>query len=110
MDVLEELKATITIWRLEHRNVGVVAIKADGSVGPPATDRVAADDRETEVGEKGERRREVADGDADVLEFDGHASHATEHLRPAIAVADPKANFWRRAATREILCAQDGGL
>jgi hypothetical protein len=50
----------------------VVAIKADGSVGPLAADRVTADDRETKVGEKRDRRFEVANGDADVLEFDGH--------------------------------------
>jgi hypothetical protein len=68
----------VTVWRLEHRNVGVVAIKADGSVGPFATDRVTADDRETEVGEKCNRCFEVANGDADVLKFDGHALHASE--------------------------------
>ncbi|GGW65537.1 hypothetical protein GCM10010340_49850 [Streptomyces griseoloalbus] len=78
VDVLKELKATVTVWRLEHRDVGVIAIKADGSVGPVTTDRVTADDREAEVGEKGDRCFEVANGDADVLEFDGHALHATE--------------------------------
>jgi hypothetical protein len=67
VDVFEELKATVTVWGLEHRNVGVVAIKADGSVGPLTTDRVTADDRETEVCEKGDRRFEVANGNADVL-------------------------------------------
>jgi len=74
----------VTVWRLEHRNVGVVAIKADGSVGPFATDRVTADDRETEVGEKGDRCFEVANGDADVLKFDGPSTinRASENLRP----------------------------
>src|ERR687887_837875 len=83
VDVLEELKATVTVWRLEHRNVGVIAIKADGGVGPLTTDRVTADDREAEVGEKGDRCFEVANGDADVLKFDGHALHATEPDRSA---------------------------
>jgi hypothetical protein len=78
VDVLEELKATVTVWRLEHRNVGVIAIKADGGVGPLTTDRVTADDREAEVGEKGDRCFEIANGDADVLKFDGRALHATE--------------------------------
>ncbi|MCW2688578.1 MAG: Multi-sensor signal transduction histidine, partial [Mycobacterium sp.] len=59
------------------------AIKADGSVGPLTTDRVTADDRESEVGEKGDRRFEVANGDADVLKFDGHALHAIEPGRLA---------------------------
>jgi hypothetical protein len=83
VDVLEELKATVTVWRLEHRNVGVVAIKADGSVGPLTTDRVTADDRETEVCEKRDRCFEVANGDADVLKFDGHELHASEPGRLA---------------------------
>ena len=81
VDVLEELEATLTVGGLEHRDVGVVAVEADGSVGPLATDRVAADDRETEVGEEGDRCLEVANGDADVLKFDGHALHATEPAR-----------------------------
>lgn len=51
VDVLEELETTVPVWRPEHRNVGVIAIKADGSVGPFTTDRVTPDDRETEVGE-----------------------------------------------------------
>src|ERR1700704_2374176 len=62
VDVLEELKATVTVWRLEHRDVGVIAIKADGSVGPLTTDRVTGDAREGEVGEKGDRCLEVANG------------------------------------------------
>src|SRR6185312_3536109 len=74
--------------RLEHRNVGVVAIEANGSVGPFATDRVTADDRETEVGEEGDRGFEVANGDADILKFDGHARHAIE---PADADPRPQA-------------------
>src|SRR3982751_5852745 len=73
VDVLEEFEATVAVWRLEHRNVGVIAIKADGGVGPLTTDRVTADDREAEVGEKGDRCFEIANGDADVLKSDGHA-------------------------------------
>ena len=81
MDVLEELEATVAVWRLEHGDVGVVAVEADGGVGPLSTDRVTAEDGEAEVGEEGDRRFEVADGDPDVLEFDGHASHAIESAR-----------------------------
>ncbi|RAJ68737.1 helix-turn-helix protein [Streptomyces sp. Amel2xB2] len=78
VDVLEELKATVAVRGLEHRDVGVIAVKADGGVGPFATDRVTSHDRETEVGEKGDRCFEIANGDADVLKSDGHALHATE--------------------------------
>ncbi len=83
VDVLEELEATAAVRRLEHRDLGVVAVEADGGVGPLAADRVTAEDGQTEVGEEGDRRFEVADGDADVLEFDGHASHATHSGRRA---------------------------
>ena len=37
----------------------------------------AADDLEAEVGEEGDGRVDVADGDADVLESDRHALHAS---------------------------------
>src|SRR6185437_1974708 len=77
MDVLEELQTTVTVRRLEHRNLGVITVEADSGVGPLAADRVAADDAESEVGEKGDRRFEVENGDPDVLEFDGHWLHAT---------------------------------
>ena len=87
MDVLEELEAAVAVWRLEHGDLGVVAVEADGGVGPLSTDSVTAEDGQTEVGEEGDRRFEVADGDADVLEFDGHALHATESARLA-------AQFW----------------
>src|SRR3974390_1789029 len=73
VDVLEELEATVAVWRLEHGDVGVVAVEADGGVGPLPADRVTAEDGEPEVGEEGDRRFEVADGDADVLQSDGHA-------------------------------------
>ena len=75
-----ELEGAVTVRSLQHRDVGVVAVEADGSVGPLAADRVAADDFETEVGEEGDRCFEVANGDADVLKFDGHALHATARL------------------------------
>jgi hypothetical protein len=48
------------------------------SVHSPLTD---SRPRTPEVGEKGDRRFEVADGDPDVLEFDGHALHAIESAR-----------------------------
>jgi hypothetical protein len=95
VDVLEELEATVTVWCLEHRNVRVVAIKADGSVGPFATDRVTADERETEVGEKGDGCFEVANGDADVLKFDGHPLHANEAGRLAGAPNFPDTPYGR---------------
>ena len=33
-DVLEELEAPVAVWRLEHGDLGVVAVEADGCVGP----------------------------------------------------------------------------
>jgi hypothetical protein len=78
VNVLEELEAAVAVWRLEHCDVGVVAVEADGGVGPLTTDGVSAEDGQPEVGEEFDRRFEVADGDADVLEFDGHTLHATE--------------------------------
>ena len=66
MDVLEELEATVAVGRLEHGDVGMVAVEADGGVGPLSTDRVTAEDGQPEVGEEGGRRFQVADGDADV--------------------------------------------
>jgi hypothetical protein len=59
-------------------DVGVVAVEADGGVGPLSMDRVTAEDGQPEVGKEGDRLFEVADGDADVLEFDRHERHATE--------------------------------
>jgi hypothetical protein len=81
VDVLEELNPTGTVRRLEHRDVGMIAVEADGSVRPLTADGVPADERETEVGEERDRCLEVLNGDADVLEFDGHARHATEPPR-----------------------------
>src|SRR4051794_12232241 len=74
VDVLEELDPSVAVWRLEHGDVGVVPVKSDGGVGPLATDRVPAEDGQTEVGEEGDGLFEIADGDADVLELDNHAS------------------------------------
>jgi hypothetical protein len=56
VDVLEELEATVAIWCLEHGDLGVVAVEADGGVGPLATDSVTAEDGQSEVGEEGDRR------------------------------------------------------
>src|SRR6476661_7723771 len=81
VDVLEELEATVAVRRLEHGDIGVVVVEADGCVGPLSTDRVTAEDGKPEVGEEGDRRFEVADGDPDVFEFDGHALHAIESAR-----------------------------
>src|SRR4051812_15831651 len=73
MDVLEQLQATGAVRRPENRDLGVIAVEADGGVGPLSTDRVTAEDAQPEVGEEGDRLFEVADSDADVLERDGHA-------------------------------------
>jgi hypothetical protein len=43
-DVLEDLKTTLAVWRLAHGDLGVVAVEADGCVGPLSTDRVTAED------------------------------------------------------------------
>ena len=64
VDVLEDSpRLTIAVWRLEHGDVGAVAVETDGGVGPLAADRVAAEDDQTEVGKEGDRGFEVADGD-----------------------------------------------
>ncbi len=78
MDVLEEFEATAAVWRLEHGDVGVVAVEAHGGVGPLATNRVATEDGQTKIGKERDCRLEVTDGDTDILEFDGHPQHATD--------------------------------
>ena len=69
--------------RAPHRRCGSAQDpgETDGNVGPLATNRVTAEDGQTEIGEEGDRCFKVADGDADVLEFDGHALHAIESGR-----------------------------
>lgn len=57
---------------MQHCDLGVVAIEADGGVRPLTADRVAAEDREAELGEEVDRGFDVADGDADVFELDAH--------------------------------------
>src|SRR4051794_22137677 len=74
MDVLEQLQSSVAVWRLEHGDVGVVAVQADGGVGPLPADGVTAKDGQTEVGEERDGLFKIADGDADVLELDGHGS------------------------------------
>src|SRR3954453_11475938 len=81
VDVLEELEATVPVRRLEHGNFRMVAVEADGRVRPLAADRVPAQDGQPEVGEEGDRRFEVTNGDADVLELDRHAWHVTQPLQ-----------------------------
>src|SRR3954470_21688371 len=78
MDVLEQLQATVAVRRPEHRDLGVIAIEADGGVGPLSADRVTAKNAQPEVGEEGDRLFEVADGDADVLELDGHRFYSCD--------------------------------
>lgn len=56
----------MTVLRLEHLDVRVVAIEAHRSLGPLTADRAAADDRENEISEN----FKVAPGDTDVLELD----------------------------------------
>jgi hypothetical protein len=64
VDVLEEPEATVAVWRLEHGDMGVIAVETDGGVGPLSTDRVAAQGGQPKVGEEGDRRFEVPDRDA----------------------------------------------
>lgn len=52
--ILEELELAVTIRRLENGDLGVVAIEADGGVGPVSADCVAADDFQTQVNEEGD--------------------------------------------------------
>ena len=52
MNVHEEFKAPMAVRRLKNRDLGVVAIEANGSISRLTTDSIAAEDSETEVGEK----------------------------------------------------------
>jgi hypothetical protein len=72
VDVFEEFEATVAVRRLEHGDLGVVAVEADSGVGLLSTNGVAAENAQAEVGEEGDRLVEVADSDPDVLELDGH--------------------------------------
>jgi hypothetical protein len=81
MEVFEELEATGTVGGLEHGDVRMIAVEADRRVGPFPTHGVTTEEGESEVGEEGDRRLEVANGDADVLELDGHGVEATEPAR-----------------------------
>jgi hypothetical protein len=81
MDVFEELESTMTVWGLEHRDLGVVSIQSDGSICPLAADRVAADECKTEIGEKGDCCFDIANSDTHILKFDGHALKATKAER-----------------------------
>jgi len=105
VDVLEELEATVAVWRLEHRDVGVVAVEADGGVGPLSTDRVTAENGQPEVSEEGDRRFEVADGDTDVLELDWHAPQVTKSGR-----GDQTANDLPTTASSRIAWHEQPGL
>lgn len=78
VDVLEEFEAPVAVRRLEHRDLGVVSVKADGGVGPFAADGVAAKDGEAKVGEEGDCCFEVANGNSDIIEFDRHVLKATK--------------------------------
>ena len=72
MHVLEHLNTIIAVGCLEHGDVGGVAVLTDGGVSPLAADPGASEHRQAEVGEEGDRGVQVADGDADVIEFDRH--------------------------------------
>src|SRR3954447_13997254 len=74
MDVLEELEAAVAIWRLEHGDLRVVAVKADGGIRPLSEDCVAAQHRQPEVGEEGDGGLEIPDGNGDVFDLDRHTS------------------------------------
>ena len=75
--VLEHLDMAIAVGCLEHGDVGGVTVQADGGVSPLAADPGASEHRQAEVGEEGDRGVQVADGDTDVLEFDGDGSQAS---------------------------------
>jgi hypothetical protein len=83
VDVFEELKSTMAVGGLEHRDVGVVSVKSDGSIGPLAADGVTADDCKTEIREKSDCCFDVANSDTHILKFDGHALKATKAGRLA---------------------------
>lgn len=78
VEVLEELQPAVPVRGLQHRNVDVVPVQADGGVSPLAADRVPAKNRESEVGEEGNRCFEVADCDPYVLESNGHGRYGSE--------------------------------
>ena len=65
------------VWRLEQRNLGVVAVEPDSSVGPFTADCVTTEHSKTEVSEERDRCFEVSDGDANVLQIYSHALDAT---------------------------------
>jgi len=77
----------------------------DGRVGPLSTDRVTSENGQPEVSEEGDRRLQVADGDADVLQLDAHALHATEsgrrvQVRELPVPAQPDNELSRSCAAR----------
>src|SRR3954467_149278 len=81
MDVLEKLQASFAIRRLEHCDLGVIPVQPDGGVGPLSTDRVPAENAQPEIREEGDRLFDVANGDADVLELDGHGFYSRDSCR-----------------------------
>src|SRR5688572_149756 len=80
-------------------------VEADGGVGPLSTDRVTAENGQPEVSEEGDRRFQVADGNADVLQLDAHGLHATEsgrrvQVRELPVPAQPDKELSRSCAAR----------
>ncbi len=74
--VLGEVESNVAVRRPSHRDVGVVAVQADGSVSSLPTDRRPADDGQPEVRGEADRRFGVPHDDADVTDLDGYAPHA----------------------------------
>src|SRR3954454_23978445 len=81
MDVLEKLQASFAIRRLEHRDLGVIPVQPDGGVCPLSTDRVTAENAQPQIREEGDRLFDVTNGDADVLELDGHGFYSRDSCR-----------------------------
>src|SRR5690606_14765166 len=52
MEVLEELEAAVAVGRLEHGDLRVVSVEADGGVRPLSAHRVPAEDRQPQVVKK----------------------------------------------------------
>ena len=80
VDVLEELEATVAVWRLGIAMLAWLPSRPTAvSVHSPLT--VSRPRTVSPRSVKSDRRFQVADGDADVLQLDAHALHATRSRR-----------------------------
>ena len=90
MDVLEEFEATGPVWCLQHGDLRVVAVEADGSLHPRPTDGVATEHRQPEVGEESDSGLEIADGNRHVLKLDWRALTLCSRSVPTAEAAEPR--------------------